>query len=67
MEVDAEMQRGLLPGALALSAKFVPAMRAVASRTAEVLSRDDSYRAVPFCSHLFLYTAAADLTAFVSL
>ena len=36
MEVDAEMQRGLLPGALALSAKFVPAIRAVASRTVEV-------------------------------
>ncbi len=36
MEVDAEMQRGLLPGALALSAKFVPALRAVAYRTVEV-------------------------------
>jgi hypothetical protein len=36
MEVDAEMQRGLLPGALALSAKFVPALRAVAARTVEV-------------------------------
>ena len=36
MEVDAEMQRGLLPGALALSAKFVPSLRAVAARTVEV-------------------------------
>jgi len=39
MEVDAEMQRGLLPGALALSAKFVPALRAVAYRTVEVSTR----------------------------
>ena len=38
MEVDAEMQRGLLPGGLALSAKFVPALRAVAFRTVEVTS-----------------------------
>ena len=30
------MQRGLLPGTLALSAKFVPAMRAVAAQTVEV-------------------------------
>ena len=36
MEVDAEMQRGLLPGGLALSAKFVPALRSVAYRTVEV-------------------------------
>jgi hypothetical protein len=35
MGVEEEMQRGLLPGALALSAKFVPTVKAVAWRTVE--------------------------------
>ena len=43
--MDAEMQRGLLPGALALSAKFVPAIRAVAARTVEV--REKRLQAAP--------------------
>ena len=34
MEVDAEMQRGLLPGLLALSVKLWPAVQTVARRTA---------------------------------
>ena len=34
MEVDAEMQRGLLPGALALSGKLWPAVQTVVRRTA---------------------------------
>lgn len=34
MEVEAEMQRGLLPGALALSGKLWPAVQTVARRTA---------------------------------
>ena len=34
MEVDAEMQNGLLPGALALSSKFLPTVKTVATRTA---------------------------------
>ena len=41
MEVDAELQRGLLPGGLALSAKFLPALRAVAYRTGEVIPAAD--------------------------
>ncbi|KAL3156977.1 hypothetical protein ABBQ38_001233 [Trebouxia sp. C0009 RCD-2024] len=35
LEVDSEMQHGLLPGALALAAKFVPTMKQVARRTGE--------------------------------
>ena len=34
LDVDAELQRGLLPGCLALSAKLGPAIRDVAFRTA---------------------------------
>jgi hypothetical protein len=33
--VEAELRRGLLPGALSLSAKFVPTIKAVTSRTVE--------------------------------
>ena len=39
MEVDVEMQNGLLPGALALSAKFLPSIQTVASRTAAAAQR----------------------------
>ncbi|DBA68461.1 hypothetical protein WJX79_008695 [Trebouxia sp. C0005] len=35
LEVDTEMQHGLLPGCLALAAKFVPTMKQVARRTGE--------------------------------
>ena len=35
--MDAEMARGLLPGALALSGKVGPAVSSVAGRTAEAL------------------------------
>lgn len=38
LEVDAEMQRGLLPGALALSHKFVPAIKRVARRSVHALT-----------------------------
>lgn len=31
--MDAEMQRGLLPGAVALSGKFVPVLQSVSQRT----------------------------------
>ena len=37
LDVDAEMARGLLPGALALSAKFGPVVRRVAQRCLEAL------------------------------
>ena len=37
LDVDAEMQRGLLPGAIALSGKFGPAVRGVAQRSAEAV------------------------------
>ncbi|CAL8460688.1 g219 [Coccomyxa elongata] len=33
LDVDAEMQRGLLPGAVALSGKFVPVLQSVSQRT----------------------------------
>lgn len=33
MDVEAEMQRGLLPGAIALSSKFVPALKKVTFQT----------------------------------
>lgn len=33
MDVEAEMARGLLPGAIALSGKFMPALRKVAAQT----------------------------------
>lgn len=35
LDVDTEMQRGLLPGLLALSAKFVPTVKSVAERTVD--------------------------------
>ncbi|GAB4820674.1 hypothetical protein N2152v2_007720 [Parachlorella kessleri] len=35
LDVESEMQRGLLPGLMSLSAKFVPTFKAVASRTFE--------------------------------
>jgi hypothetical protein len=35
LEVDAELQKGALPGALALSAKFMPTLQRVGSRTME--------------------------------
>lgn len=35
LEVDSEMQHGLLPGCVALAAKFVPTMKQVARRTGE--------------------------------
>ena len=38
LEVDAEMQYGLLPGTLALSHKFIPTVRAVARRTGSTLA-----------------------------
>ncbi|KAK9834006.1 hypothetical protein WJX81_002422 [Elliptochloris bilobata] len=37
LDVDAEMARGLLPGALALSGKVLPAVSSVAHRTADAL------------------------------
>jgi hypothetical protein len=37
LDVDAEMARGLLPGALALSGKVRPAVSSVAGRTADAL------------------------------
>ncbi len=37
LDVDTEMQRGLLPGAMALSAKFVPVVQRVSQRTAEAV------------------------------
>lgn len=37
LDVDAEMQRGLLPGAIALSGKFMPAVRGVAQRSVAAL------------------------------
>ena len=37
LDVDAEMQRGLLPGAIALSGKFVPAVRGVSQRSVEAV------------------------------
>ena len=39
MEVDTEMQNGLLPGALALSAKFLPTMKGVARQSAASVQR----------------------------
>eukprot|EP00884_Botryococcus_braunii_P011035 jgi/Botrbrau1/19933/Bobra.0059s0050.1 len=38
LDVDAEMQRGLLPGALALGAKFVPTVKSVFARTVETVT-----------------------------
>jgi hypothetical protein len=35
MDVEAEMARGLLPGAIALSSKFVPAIKKVSRHTLE--------------------------------
>ena len=35
--MDTEMQRGLLPGAMALSAKFVPVVQRVSQRTVEAV------------------------------
>jgi len=35
LDVEGEMQRGLLPGAMALSAKFVPTLKTVTQRTIE--------------------------------
>ena len=35
MDVEGELARGLLPGALALSAKFVPALKKVTRTTVE--------------------------------
>ena len=35
MDVEREMQRGLLPAAMSLSAKFVPTLKRVAGRTVE--------------------------------
>ena len=35
--MDAEMQRGLLPGAVSLSAKFMPVVQRVAQRSLEAL------------------------------
>lgn len=37
LDVDTEMQRGLLPGAMALSAKFVPVVQRVSQRTVEAV------------------------------
>ncbi len=37
LDVDAEMQRGLLPGAIALSGKFMPAVCGVAQRSVAAL------------------------------
>lgn len=39
LEVDAEMQQGLLPGCLALSHKFVPTVKAVAQRSAATIAK----------------------------
>ena len=35
MDVEGEMQRGLLPGTIALSSKFVPALKKVSAQTFE--------------------------------
>jgi len=37
LDVDTEMQRGMLPGAMALSAKFVPALQRVSQKTLEAV------------------------------
>ena len=37
LDIDAEMQRGLLPGVLALASKFVPTVKAVVRRTITTL------------------------------
>jgi hypothetical protein len=39
LDVDAEMQNGLLPGLLALSGKFVPTVRSVAQKTVDSARR----------------------------
>lgn len=39
MDVEREMQRGLLPGAIALSSKFVPALKKVTAQTIESTRR----------------------------
>lgn len=35
--MDTEMQRGMLPGAMALSAKFVPVVQRVSQKTLEAV------------------------------
>ena len=37
LDVDTEMQRGMLPGAMALSAKFVPVVQRVSQKTLEAV------------------------------
>lgn len=37
LDVDTEMQRGMLPGAMALSAKFVPVVQQVSRKTLEAV------------------------------
>ena len=37
LDVDTEMQRGMLPGAMALSAKFVPVVQRVSRNTLEAV------------------------------
>ncbi len=37
LDVDTEMQRGMLPGAMALSAKFVPVVQRVSRKTLEAV------------------------------
>ena len=39
LEVDAEMQHGLLPGSLALTHKFLPTVRGVARRTGSAVAQ----------------------------
>lgn len=39
MDVEREMQRGLLPGAIALSSKFVPALKKVTAQTIDSARR----------------------------
>ncbi len=49
LEVEAEMQRGLLPGLVVLSAKFLPTLRSATARTmhsvAQVTIAKDRYKA----------------------
>jgi hypothetical protein len=48
LEVDAELQRGLLPGAVALAAKFGPTVKSVLYRTFETVFLPRHLPAPPF-------------------
>lgn len=52
LDVDTEMQRGLLPGMLALSAKLVPTVQRVAVNTLQSLQRfvQDGYAHKKVCA-----------------